>query len=876
MSFFSALSYSQTQISGVVSDTNQKPLPYINIIVKDSLEKKTLQFTFSDDQGRYDLEIKNPGRYVLVFQSLGYKPKKIPFDVSDLKKQLTFNVFLEESVDQLDEVIIKSEKAISVRKDTISLKTKFFTDGTEQTVEDLLRKIPGITVNDKGTIKVGNQEIVKLMVDGDDFFERGYKILSKNMPAYPIEEVEVLKRYSDNRLLKDLEESNRIALNLKLDDKSKRLWFGNIKAGYTYDNFYEFKANLMNFGKKDKYYFLTNLNNTGYDATGDLNNLIRPSGGNEPGSLGDDQQLRSLIDLSGSLLDFTEDRTNFNNAELVSLNSIFNPSDKLKIKVLGFFNWDEKEFFSNTRQDVSLDMVNFTNTEDYRLRNKNQISFGKFDLTYDLSKSSLFEASTKYNNADFNDGANLTFNGNSTLQSLKHQNNLFDQKLNYTYRISEKKALLLTGRMIHEDQPQNLQVNQFFFPELFPGSDATDLAQRSDLEMNYYAADAHFFSRRKNNDLLELRLGNEYRKDLLNTTFSLLENTIIIDRPEGYQNETDYTVNDLYSKARYRKQLKNIGITGNLEIHQLFNRLENNQEVNRQDVFFVNPSIDFDWKINKRNTLDASYSYNTNNATILDVYGDFVLTGFRSFRKGTGSFNQLDASNFRFNYQLGNWSDRFFANIYATYVKNHDFFSTNSLLRQNFVQNEKIIIEDREFVFLSSKFDYYFKSIRSNLKLNLGFTRSEFKNIVNDLDLRTVLSRQYDYGLEIRSGFSGIFNYHLGTKWMYRSIETTIQNDFTDNVSFLDLSFVFNKKLNAELKSERYFFGNLSGDKSYYFIDFELQYQLKKDKITFGINGRNLLNTERFRNFAISDIGTSTTEYRLLPRFVLLKMEYRF
>ena len=70
------------------------------------------------------------------------------------------------------------------------------------------------------------------MVDGDDFFEGGYKILSKNMPAYPIEEVEVLKRYSDNRLLKNIEECNRIALNLRLDDNSKRIWFGNINARY--------------------------------------------------------------------------------------------------------------------------------------------------------------------------------------------------------------------------------------------------------------------------------------------------------------------------------------------------------------------------------------------------------------------------------------------------------------------------------------------------------------------------------------------------------------------------------------------------------------------------------------------------------------------
>lgn len=49
-------------------------------------------------------------------------------------------------------------------------------------------------MDNEGTIKVGDQEIEKLMIDGDDLFERGYKILSKNMPAYPIEEVGNLEK----------------------------------------------------------------------------------------------------------------------------------------------------------------------------------------------------------------------------------------------------------------------------------------------------------------------------------------------------------------------------------------------------------------------------------------------------------------------------------------------------------------------------------------------------------------------------------------------------------------------------------------------------------------------------------------------------------
>ena len=187
------------------------------------------------------------------------------------------------------------------------------------------------------------------------------------------------------------------------------------------------------------------------------------------------------------------------------------------------------------------------------------------------------------------------------------------------------------------------------------------------------------------------------------------------------------------------------------------------------------------------------------------------------------------------------------------------------------------MIKDREFISINSKLDYYFKFISSNLKLDVGFSKSNYKNVINNSNLREVKSKNYNYGLELRSGFKGMFNYHIGTKWITNKIETNaINNSYTNNESFLDLSFIFNTNFDIQLQSERYYFGNLDTEKNYYFLDFDMRYTIKKDKLTLGLTGKNLFNTTSFRNFSISDIGTSTTEYRLLERFILLKMEYRF
>ncbi|WP_369692189.1 carboxypeptidase-like regulatory domain-containing protein [Formosa haliotis] len=580
----------QTTISGTVTDSIGA-LASVNILLKDKSDA-LVTYGFSNVNGSYAIEDIDSGTFVLEFSALGYHTKKLPINLTAEDKTVQFNVVLHEKAMALDEVFIAAEKPISVQKDTIRFKTKYFTNGTEQTVEELLEKIPGLNIDSDGKIKVGNQEIEKLMVDGDDFFEKGYKILSKNMPAYVIDEVEVLKNYSNNHLLKDVEDSDKVALNLKLDESAKRIWFGNIQTSLGNDNFYELKGNLMNFGKKNKYYFLTNLNSIGKDATGDIQNLINPYRLNDPGHIGDNQNANTLINLSETQLDFKKSRTNFNNAELVSLNAIFNPTEKLKIKALGFFNWDETNFYRKTTDVVYANGTDFINTEDYKLRKKAKTAFGKVDATYNISETEMLESTTKYNISTYQDGSNLVFNGLNTTENLNDKNTRFDQRINYTNKFKDKRVLLLTGRFIDENTPQNYSVNQFLFQDLFPDeSTANNVKQYSASHMQFAGINAHVLDRKENENLFEIQLGNTFRKDKLNTAFSLYDENVLLEKPTGYQNRTMYTVNDLYLKSKYILDLNAFKIIGKLDLHQLFNGLENNEHSDNQRPFYVNPSL---------------------------------------------------------------------------------------------------------------------------------------------------------------------------------------------------------------------------------------------------------------------------------------------
>jgi hypothetical protein len=875
--FIYLTSFAQTTIKGTIKDLAANPIISANIVIKDETNK-IVTYTYCDEKGGYSLQINKVGKFILVANAMGFEQKSLEVSFVQNNEIKIINFNLVPKVTELKEVIITQERPITIKGDTTTFLVKSFAQGNEQVVEDLLKKIPGLNIDANGTIKVGNQEVEKVMIDGDDMFEKGYKILTKNMPVNPLEKVELYQKYSNNKLLKGIEKSDKVALNLILKEDAKRVWFGNMQTGYgvVSENRYEVRSNLMNFGKKNKHYFLSNLNNIGYDATGDINQLIHPFRFDEPGSIGDDQTANSLLGLGFDTPNLKQKRVNFNNAEMLSLNSIFTLSSKIKLKALGFLNTDENDFYKKSVDLFSVGSTTFVNTQDFVGRKTQITGFGKIDLTYDISKNKTFEYTGKFNKCNERNKSDLLFNNDSFKERLETNNQLIDQKLVLTNKFKENKVFLLSGRYINEKTPQNYKVNQFIFEDLFP-ENASGTNQYSQNQMQFAGVEAHLLDKKNNGDLLEIKAGNQLRIDDLNTQFVILNNENIVATPINYQNKLNYTTNDLYLSAKYRFKLNKFTVLTQSDFHQLFNQLENINTKSNQNPFFIIPTIGLDWKINDKNKILSSYSYQTTNAGILDIYSGFVQTGFRSFSRGLEEFNQLNSSSALVNYTYGSWGDKLFASTSILYSKNNDFYSTNSIVAQNYSQSEKIIIKDREFISISSSIERYFKPIKSNLKINLGGTKTNFKNIVNNSNLREIKNLNANYGFELRSGFRGLFNYHIGSKWSYNQVETTIKNSFTDNMSFLDLSFMFSDKFNFQIQSERYFFGNLSNDSNkYYFLDLEARYVVKENKLTFSLSGNNLFNTENFRNYSISDINISQTEYRLQPRYVLLKMELRF
>src|SRR5690625_2730746 len=146
--FLSIFSYSQNKIHGTIKDEEGHPVPYAFI----KIDQKNPKHSTSDADGYYEISYPEKDSITLVFSSMRFKTKAVRIAID--KPNIELHVVLEESSFALEEVFIQAEKPIEERKDTVRIKTRFFADGLESSVGDLLNKLPGVTVDDAGTIKI--------------------------------------------------------------------------------------------------------------------------------------------------------------------------------------------------------------------------------------------------------------------------------------------------------------------------------------------------------------------------------------------------------------------------------------------------------------------------------------------------------------------------------------------------------------------------------------------------------------------------------------------------------------------------------------------------------------------------------------------------
>ena len=262
-------SFSQSQskafkISGkLIDETDQSALEAATVYLQRVKDSSLVTYTISDKTGAFTLEDETGDSSLNLYISyVGYKTyfKNIKLDKSDINLE---TIPLEVSSSSLDEVLIKSTAPVTIKKDTLEFNVKSFKTKKDANVEDLLKQLPGVEIDEEGKIKVNGKEVNKILVNGKPFFGNDPTITTKNLTKDIVEKIQIVDTKTKSEAFSgDGGDGDNKTINLTIKEENNKGVFGRVAAGAGTDERYEFAGMLNVFDNDQRLSVLVGGNNT--------------------------------------------------------------------------------------------------------------------------------------------------------------------------------------------------------------------------------------------------------------------------------------------------------------------------------------------------------------------------------------------------------------------------------------------------------------------------------------------------------------------------------------------------------------------------------------------------------------------------------------
>lgn len=302
VSFFTVAAQRNGSVSGLAFDTiSKQPVAAATVTVLERKDSSLVSFTMTGSDGRFQLSGLANGDYRLLITHINYHNSNTYFSVTDSKKNPDLgNVVLNDRVKVMEEVVLAAEAPpITLINDTIQYNAGSFKVQPNASVEQLLKKLPGVKVEKDGTIKAQGEKVNRVLVDGKEFFGNDPKIATKNLPADAVDKVQVYDKQSDQAQLTGFEDGNyEKTINLKLKKDKKKGMFGKVMAGAGNRDRFENRFNVNSFKGARQFSAIGMGNNTNAEGfsimdilnfTGELARMQQGGGGNINISMTGDQ-----------------------------------------------------------------------------------------------------------------------------------------------------------------------------------------------------------------------------------------------------------------------------------------------------------------------------------------------------------------------------------------------------------------------------------------------------------------------------------------------------------------------------------------------------------------------------------------------------------
>ncbi len=265
------------KIKGSINDTtnSNKHLANMTICVLNAKDSTIVQFTYSKTDGSFNFNGLPGGNYILLISYPQYADyvEKFSLDTSNSMHDFS-NIIMNSKAKLLEEVVIKGKiSAIQMKGDTTEFNAKAYVIQPNDKVEDLLRQLPGIQVDQHGKITAQGKTVTKVLLDGEEFFGDDPTIVTKNIRADMVDKVQLFDKKSDQAAFTGIDDGIKIkTLNIKLKEDKKKGTFGKVNAGIGTKNYYNGQAIYNRFTANKKYAAFLTIANDGKTGLPNVDN----------------------------------------------------------------------------------------------------------------------------------------------------------------------------------------------------------------------------------------------------------------------------------------------------------------------------------------------------------------------------------------------------------------------------------------------------------------------------------------------------------------------------------------------------------------------------------------------------------------------------
>lgn len=799
-------------IKGKLSDpADNKPLAGATLALTSVKDSLSIHKTVSDNTGAFRFQGIPLDSFFLKVSFIGYEDYKQIVAVSDSLPDVDLKaVFVPKTTVQLGGVTVISKAAPVIQKgDTTQFSAGQYKVNPDATTEDLIKKMPGITVDRDGTVTAQGEQVKKVTIDGKDFFGDDASAALRNMPSEIVDKIQVFDRLSDQAQLTGIDDGNSVkALNIVTKSGLRNGQFGRVYAGAGTDSRYAAGGNISTFTGDRRISLVGNFNNVNQQNFGsqDLLGVTSSGGGGRGGNRGGrggrggfgggenfqvgqqsgisktnalgvnySDKWGKKVDISGSYFFNNSNNANDNvsrtETTLEDGRKLFNNQNSLSQSE----NYNHR---INLRLEYKIDSANSIMITPSLNFQKNRSLSGAYESSlYGLDDS----LNTSVSNRDvLRNGYNLR-NNILYRHSFPKRGRIFSASFNTTFNKNDGETYSNAHYRFFEDAGVRDSLQNQFTDNPTNGyslsgnlSYTEPITEKSQLQFNYSPS---YSKNSADQQTFEYdAIGGKYSsfKEMLSNKF---DNTTMthnggITYRLGASRDNQFAAGINLQHSR-------------LESARIFPTVSN------VDQTFTNilPSLMWSKKIATRSSIRIFYRARTNFPSVTQLQD--VVNNTNELRKSVGNPNLKQSYNHflsgRYTFTNTQKGQSFFANIFlqaqqdyitnATYIAQEDsVIQAGSLLKKGAQLVKPINMDGYKSFNSYFTFSQPIKFIKSNINLSTGFAYSKLPGLINNAKTTTD-NFTYSGGIVLASNISEYMDFNLSYNVNFNNAKSSVSGD---------------------------------------------------------------------------------------------------